>query len=98
MTLPVITGLPVTSLPTTTPSPSGQSAAPGFADLVGKMVESVQSSDTKANTALTDMLDGKADVHDAMIAMQQSDLTMQLTVQVRNKLVQAYQEIMRMPV
>ncbi len=41
---------------------------------------------------------GSGDVHDAMIALQRADLTLQLTVQVRNKLVQAYQEIMRMPV
>ncbi len=44
------------------------------------------------------MLQGSGDVHDAMIALQRADLTLQLTVQVRNKLVSAYQEIMRMPV
>ena len=44
------------------------------------------------------MLDGSGDVHEAMIALQRADMTLQLTVQVRNKLVQAYQEIMRMPI
>jgi flagellar hook-basal body complex protein FliE len=44
------------------------------------------------------MLAGQGDVHDAMIALQRADLSLQFTVQVRNKLVQAYQEIMRMPV
>ena len=44
------------------------------------------------------MLDGTGDVHDAMIALQRADMTLQFSVQVRNKLVQAYQEIMRMPV
>ena len=44
------------------------------------------------------MLDGTGDVHDAMIALQRADLTLQFSVQVRNKLVQAYQDIMRMPV
>jgi flagellar hook-basal body complex protein FliE len=37
-------------------------------------------------------------VHDAMIALQRADLTLQFSVQIRNKLVQAYNEIMRMPV
>jgi flagellar hook-basal body complex protein FliE len=37
-------------------------------------------------------------VHEAMIALQRAEMTLQLTVQVRNKLMQAYQEIMRMPV
>ena len=35
------------------------------------------------------------DVHQAMIAMQKASLAMQFTVQVRNKVVEAYQEIMR---
>lgn len=37
------------------------------------------------------------DIHQVMIASQQSLLSLQLTVQVRNKVVEAYQEIMRMP-
>ena len=43
------------------------------------------------------MIDGRGDVHEAMIAMQRADTMLQLTVQVRNKLVQAYQDLMRMP-
>jgi flagellar hook-basal body complex protein FliE len=38
------------------------------------------------------------DVHQVMIAMEQARLAMQLTVQVRNKLVEAYQEISRMQI
>lgn len=37
------------------------------------------------------------DLHEVMIASQQSMLSLQLTIQVRNKVVEAYQEIMRMP-
>ena len=44
------------------------------------------------------MLDGTGDVHEAMIALQRADTMLQLTVQIRNKLVQAYQDVMRMPV
>jgi flagellar hook-basal body complex protein FliE len=44
------------------------------------------------------MQTGQLDVHDAMIALQRADLTLQFGVQVRNKLMNAYQEIMRMPV
>ena len=43
-------------------------------------------------------MQGKGDVHEAMIAMQKADMMLQLTVQIRNKLIQAYQDIMRMPV
>ena len=39
---------------------------------------------------------GGTDVHDAMIAVQKADLSFQLMLQVRNKVVQAYQEVERM--
>ncbi|MOA27281.1 Flagellar hook-basal body complex protein FliE [compost metagenome] len=41
---------------------------------------------------------GDVDLHDVMIAAEKSSVAMQLTLQVRNKLVEAYQEIMRMQV
>ena len=62
------------------------------------MVNAVEEKGAAANDAVSRMLDGSGDVHEAMIAIQQSDMTFQFAVQVKNKLVQAYQEIMRMPV
>ena len=44
------------------------------------------------------MVDKTGDVHDAMIALQRSEMALQFTVQIRNKFVQAYQDIMRMPI
>jgi len=76
----------------------GNSAAPGFAESLGRFVDAVETTNTEANVAVGRMLDGSGDVHDAMIALQRADMTLQFTVQVRNKLVQAYQEIMRMSV
>jgi flagellar hook-basal body complex protein FliE len=69
-----------------------------FSDSLGRLIESTNASDGEANSAVGRMLDGSGDVHEAMIALQQADMMLQLTVQVRNKLVQAYQDIMRMPV
>ena len=76
----------------------GTSAAPGFAESLGRFVNAVETTNAEANVAVGRMLDGSGDVHDAMIALQRADMTLQFTVQVRNKLVQAYQEIMRMSV
>lgn len=73
-------------------------AAPGFADSLERLVTSVEKSGAEANTAVANMLSGTGEVHDAMIALQRAEMTLQLTMQVRNKLVQAYTEIMRMPV
>jgi flagellar hook-basal body complex protein FliE len=94
--------LPVTAqIPTIGPAAASSSAgtgAPGFADTLTRMVTSVEQSGGAANDAIGRMLDGSGDVHEAMIALQHADLTLQMAVQVRNKLVGAYQEIMRMPV
>jgi flagellar hook-basal body complex protein FliE len=73
-------------------------AAPGFASSLERLVDGVERTNASANRAVGQMIDGSGDVHDAMIALQRAELTLQLTVQVRNKLVNAYQEIMRMPV
>jgi flagellar hook-basal body complex protein FliE len=73
-------------------------AGGGFGSTLEQMLKSVDSTAGAANTAVADMVEGKGDVHDAMIALNRAETTLQLTVQVRNKLVQAYQEIMRMPV
>jgi flagellar hook-basal body complex protein FliE len=73
-------------------------ASSGFVDSLGRLVLSTERAGNDANTAVAGMLDGSADVHEAMIALQQAEVALQFTVQVRNKLVQAYQEIMRMPI
>jgi flagellar hook-basal body complex protein FliE len=80
------------------PANATPAASGSFGDSLSKLVNSVETSDQAANTAVQGMLDGTGDVHDAMIALQRAELTLQLTVQMRNKLVQAYQDIMRMPV
>ena len=85
--------------PLTSPATSATSvASTGFGSSLEKLVTNVEQTNTTANKAVGQMIDGSGDVHDAMIALQRADLTLQLTVQVKNKLVQAYQEIMRMPV
>lgn len=70
----------------------------GFADTLHGLVKSVEDSSAGANVAVTGMLDKTGDVHEAMIALQRAEMALELTVQVRNKLVQAYQDVMRMPV
>lgn len=77
---------------------TGRPADESFSNSLTRLIGSVQETGHEANAAVTKMLDGSGDVHEAMIALQRADLTFQLTMQVRNKLVQAYERIMRMPV
>ena len=88
-------GITPGSSPLTRPG-SGPDA--GFGDALGKLINSVDQSSSDANAAVGRMLDGTGDVHEAVIALQKADTALQLTVQIRNKLVQAYQEVMRMPI
>lgn len=98
MTLPIGS---LGSTPAIAPAPASgtpPASGAGFGESLAKLIGSVESSSNAANSAVEHMLDGTGDTHDAMIALQRAELTLQLTVQVRNKLVQAYQDIMRMPV
>lgn len=70
----------------------------GFGDALQDLIGAVEGSAGEANKAVGNMLDGTGDVHEAMLALQKADTMLQLTVQIRNKLVQAYQDVMRMPV
>lgn len=73
-------------------------AASGFGESLESMLKAVEVSGAEANDAVSRMMAGHGDVHSALIAIQHADTTFQLTVQVRNKLVQAYQDVMRMPI
>ena len=72
--------------------------SPDFSAALKDVVESLEKSNGEANVKISQMLDGSGDVHDAMLALQRADTMFQLTVQIRNKLVQAYQDVMRMSV
>lgn len=70
----------------------------GFSDALSKLIDGVEETTAGANTAVSNMLNKTGDVHDAMIALHEAETTLELTVQIRNKLVSAYQDIMRMPI
>lgn len=78
---------------------AGPGAAQGsFADALARVVDAAEAASGAANESILRMLEKNGDVHDAMIALNRAELSLQFTVQVRNKLVQAYQEIMRMSI
>lgn len=80
------------------PAGAGAGAAASFTDSLKSLIDSVDSTAAQANDAVNGMVNGSGDVHSAMIALQRAETMLELTVQVRNKLVQAYQDVMRMPI
>ena len=83
-----------TALPKT--SATGGVDGFNFADTLGKALESFEAKNQEANVAVTGMLNQTVDVHEAMIALHEAEESLELTLAIRNKFVQAYQEIMRM--
>lgn len=68
-----------------------------FAGLLKSMVEQTAKLDQQASTAVTGMLSGNGtDIHQAMIATQKANIAFELALQVRNKAVGAYQQMMNM--
>jgi flagellar hook-basal body complex protein FliE len=68
-----------------------------FAGTLREAMNEMGSLSSQAETKVAGVLDGGgADVHTALIAVEKADLSFQLMMQVRNKIVSAYQEISRM--
>jgi flagellar hook-basal body complex protein FliE len=79
---------------------STNSAAPhvNFSDVLTSAVNQVEGSqNTAQSTAMDFLANGTGDVHSVALAAQRAELSLELFQQVRNKFVQAYQEIMKMP-
>lgn len=75
------------------------SPAEGFSKFLGEMIEKVNSSQVESDKAVQQLVTGETkSLHEAMIAMEKASISFQFMSQVRNKAVEAYQEIMRMPV
>jgi flagellar hook-basal body complex protein FliE len=96
-----ITPVTMISLPQT--APVGASSAAGgtgaFQSLLEGMIGGVEQSQTQAQQAAQNFLSGgDEELHSVALAAQRADLQFNLFLQVRNKAVSAYQEIMRMQV
>ena len=70
-----------------------------FGDVLNQFVNEVNDKQIASGQAVNDLLSGKEiPLHQAMIAMQEAGVAFQLMVEVRNKLLEGYQELMRMQV
>jgi flagellar hook-basal body complex protein FliE len=91
---------PVTPAPSTQVQRTSEARpADSFGDLVAKGVDAAQAAQGKADSLAVKAATGDlTDVHDYMIAATQAQLGTELTVAVRNKALEAFNDIMRMPV
>jgi flagellar hook-basal body complex protein FliE len=79
--------------------PSAASASPSgeFRDLLSNTIATVNQQQNDADNAVNQFLKGDSiELHSVALAGQRADLSMDLFLQVRNKVLSAYQEIMKM--
>ena len=82
--------------------PSGQPGAgggtkddgPSFAQIAQNLIQTMQQGEA----TVADGLVGKADAHSVVQALAQTELAVDTAISIRDKVVEAYQEILRMPV
>ena len=87
--------VPGSALPSGTASGSGDGS---FKNILKNAIEDVNTLQFQADDAVAMLQMGKGSMHEALIAMEKASLSFQTLLQVRNKIVDAYQEVMRMQV
>ncbi|AHI07023.1 hypothetical protein BDW_12615 [Bdellovibrio bacteriovorus W] len=83
------------------PSSVGSTSGAGksFADTLKDAVGNVNEMQKQSDVSMQNLATGKTDnVADVMIAAEKADIALKVMVQVRNKIIDAYQEVMKMQV
>ncbi|WP_214826867.1 flagellar hook-basal body complex protein FliE [Exiguobacterium algae] len=75
-----------------------QTSPSQFGSYLNEAIKSLNETQQATSAARVDLALGKADLHQVMIQSEESSIAMQLAIEVRNKAVEAYQEMMRMQV
>jgi flagellar hook-basal body complex protein FliE len=76
---------------------AGKASGAGFDDLLNDALGKISQVQKDTETAVKELTSG-GDVTSAIIAMERADMTFQTMVEVRNRLIDAYQEVMRMSI
>jgi len=80
------------------PAEKPTAGGPDFAALVNESLNSVVEAGKTSDKAGLEMISGKGSVVDMVTAVSETELAMQSLVTVRDKVISAYEEIMRMPI
>ena len=93
----ITTGTPTLPSAATPAASSSPQSDGGFFSSLTNAIEQVEQVHSDAQQQISDLLQGnRQDVHNVMIAVEKADVAFQLMMQVRTKIVNAYQEISRL--
>lgn len=99
-----IQGITATSVINSVASSAPTAAAPsskvsGFGDLLSGMVNQANDQQINADTAMEKLVTGEeSNFQDVALSMAKADISFQFVMEIRNRLIDSYQEIMRMQV
>jgi len=80
-------------------TPETQNVGRSFSDFFTEMTQEVNAKQSAASDAVQGVLSGQnVPLHRAMLAVEEASVSFQLMVEVRNKLLESYQELMRMQI
>lgn len=100
MTNPILTGLPgLTNLPTSPTPATGADAGEsgGFGATLKNALQKVDQLQQDSDASSAQLVQGdRQDIHNVMIAVEKADIAFELMMQVRNKIVNAYQEVSKL--
>ena len=68
----------------------------GFGKVIKGAIDKVDGMEKDSNRSIMELLNGKKDIHETMINLQKTDISMRMLLTIRNKAVDAYREIMHM--
>jgi flagellar hook-basal body complex protein FliE len=77
--------------------PAGPGAA-SFSDALGQALGQVEALQQAGDAQAAAAANGQGNLHEVVMALEKADISMRVAAKVRNKLVEAYQDVMRMPV
>ncbi len=80
------------------PAATGTEQQGGFGGVLSRAMESAVELGRSADAASTQALMGQGSVTEAVLAISRAELALQTTVAVRDRVVAAYQDVMRMPI
>jgi flagellar hook-basal body complex protein FliE len=77
---------------------AGETGGPSFGSLLKDAIGSVVESGRKSDAQSTAMASGKSNIVDVVTAVSETEVAVSALVSVRDRMIQAYEEIMRMPI
>ena len=97
--VPVTNILPLVAAPAVAAAAPAAASASPFSNVLSQAIQQVEAFQNNADASVNRFLSGEGEeLHKVALATQQADLSFQMFMQVRNKVVAAYQQVMQMQV